>query len=223
MNITLLASTPNPERVIATAARTCYSKDVPDTIYESLTEEKISSLLRKLVELKHYSVFEHVSYTFSISGISRSCTHQLVRHRIASYSQQSQRYVDLTDSTSAIIPSSIFDSDETNEKYTNCIKEIYSTYAELVNSGIPKEDARYILPNSSTSNIIVTMNARELFNFFKLRTCNRAQWEIRTIAWKMLNICKELNPSIFEFAGPACLYGSCDQGRMSCNTPYNSF
>lgn len=202
--VELIAYTPNPENVVARAARLCYASEGGDD----------NKFLRKLKEIGHESPFEHVSFTFQIEGISRACSHQLVRHRIASYSQHSQRYIN-EGSFDYITPRSI--SGDAELKYIEALDKIAETYDELIELGVPKEDARFILPNACETKIIVTMNARSLFNFFRLRCCNRAQWEIREVANEMLRQCKEVAPTIFEKCGPACISeGKCSEGSMSC-------
>ena len=202
--VELIAYTPNSENVVAKAARLCYASEGGDD----------NKFLRKLREIGHESPFEHVSFTFQIEGISRACSHQLVRHRIASYSQRSQRYIN-EGSFDYITPRSI--SGDAELKYIEALDKIAETYDELIELGVPKEDARFILPNACETKIIVTMNARSLFNFFRLRCCNRAQWEIREVANKMLRQCKEVAPAIFEKCGPACVSeGKCPEGGMSC-------
>ena len=172
------------------------------------------SMEKKLVELGHFSPFEHVSFTFGIEGVSRALTHQLVRHRVASYSQQSQRYVDASD-FSYITPPEIKKDKDAYEKFKKIMNGLNESYAELLKIA-PKEDARYILPNAAETRIIVTMNARELLYFFRMRCCNRAQWEIREMAIEMLKLAKKAAPLIFEDAGPACVKGSCSEGKMTC-------
>jgi thymidylate synthase (FAD) len=159
---------------------------------------------------------EHATFTFGIEGISRACSHQLVRHRIASYSQQSQRYVNAK-TFNYIIPESIKRDKELKKKFEAFIKNSAETYATLSNAGIRDEDARFVLPNACETKIVVTMNARALLNFFKERICMRAQWEIRALAEKMLEECMEVAPVIFKYAGPSCETEMvCRQGKRSC-------
>ncbi len=215
MKVKLLSHTPQPEKVIATAARLCYSRLGIDDLKKNFTKEKIEAFIKKIIELGHESVLEHVSFTFGIEGISRACSHQLVRHRIASYSQQSQRYVNF-DNIEYIIPNSIKDDKRFNKKFKSLMKDISIFYKEMTEAGIPPEDARFILPNACATKIIVTMNLRELKHFFKLRCCNRAQWEIRELAIKMLRLLKNKIPILFSNMGPSCLNGPCPEGVMSC-------
>lgn len=218
MKVVLLEHTPDPEMTIALAARLCYSSSDIDGLKDKLTIDRARALIRKILRMGHHSVLEHVSFTFGIEGISRACSHQLVRHRIASYSQQSQRYVNMEESL-FVIPPSIEADRKALKIYMNTLKLIKKRYAELVQMGCPIEDARYILPNATETKIIVTMNARELIHFFKLRCCRRAQWEIREVAKEMLRLVREKAYSIFQYAGPSCISGSCQEGEMSCGDP----
>jgi thymidylate synthase (FAD) len=215
MLVQLLQHTTDPERVVAQAAKLCYSASGIEAIGEKLTPEKTRAFITQLVELGHWSALEHASFTFGVEGVSRALTHQLVRHRLASYSQQSQRYVGMSELPSgAIIPKSI--SGPLLEKFKLKLKDIGDFYEEMRQAGIPAEDARYILPNASPTKIVVTMNARELLHFFKLRCCNRAQWEIHSLADEMLELAKKAAPALFSQAGPGCLEGACPEGKMTC-------
>lgn len=216
MNVQLLAYTPDPERVVATAAKLCYSSSDIGSLMENLTEERTAKFIDMLVSIGHESPIEHVSFTFGIEGISRACSHQLVRSRIASYSQRSQRYVSEAQ-FDFITPPLIEADSDLNAMYFEYMMRTQQFYDYLVDHGIPKEDARYILPNACSTSIVVTMNARSLFNFFKHRCCNRAQEEIRNLANEMLRLCKEVAPQIFKYAGPSCVtLGRCPEGKMSC-------
>lgn len=324
--VKLISHTPDPEKVVALAAKLCYSNEDPEKIYDSLTEEEVSKYLKHLESYGHESPIEHASFTFLITGMSRSCLAQFTRHRVASFSVQSQRYIDFSnfnvatpeyiefplhrnskknyildgqenmqadidkifENTIDIIrynyvglrdriifmllskyicanvdelfqdqdfvsvkfgndeyqimkswyidgrhplsqaiydPSSSFVRDLSITGKLNAIKIAFlgnSEFRKEINrvSKIANENARCILPNAVTCNQIVTMNARELRHFFKLRCCNRAQKEIRTIAWMMLDLCKEVAPNLFAKSGPSCLYGSCSEGAMTCGKPY---
>ncbi len=216
MNITLLAHTPDPERVCAAAALTSYwYKGASETI-AVLSEKEIGDILSTVMGYGHVSVIEHATFTFSIEGISRACSHQLVRHRLASYTQQSQRYVRIEDMV-PVIPDTIRDNPEAMARYSQCMKLLSGAYGSLVDMGIPNEDARFVLPNAATTNIVMTVNARELRHFFKLRCCERAQWEIRDVAREMLRLAKEIAPKIFKNAGPSCVCErTCPEGDLSC-------
>ncbi len=215
MIVKLLSHTPEPEKVIAVAARLCYSNLSVDELLSGFTKEKIEEFIKKIIELGHESVLEHVSFTFGIEGISRACSHQLVRHRIASYSQQSQRYVNFKN-IEYVIPDSIKSNSEILNDFNDFMQQAAKLYGKMLNFGIPAEDARFILPNAANTKIIVTMNLRELKHFFKLRCCNRAQWEIRELAINMLKLLKEKIPLLFSQMGPACINGPCPEGSMSC-------
>lgn len=215
MQVELLTHTPEPELVVAAAARLCYSSSSIDALLEKSRTER-EAFLEKITSLGHLSVMEHVSFTFGVEGISRACSHQLVRHRLASYSQQSQRYVSHKARFDAVTPDSIEQRPELNDRYQSMLEEIHNFYAELLESGVPAEDARFILPNAATTKIVVTMNGRELLHFFSLRCCRRAQWEIQAMAKKMLALIKPLAPILFAAAGPGCVRGACPEGAMTC-------
>ncbi len=240
MKVTLIAHTPEPEKVIAAAAKLCYSSSDISSIKEGLTEEKTASFIDMLASIGHESPMEHVSFTFGIEGVSRACTHQLVRHRIASYSQKSQRYVN-ENGFEFITPPEIEAVPEAKAEFERSmasLTESYNKIAELLTEkhkqdflarGMDEkaaaskarkkanEDARFVLPNACETKIVVTMNVRSLFNFFKHRCCNRAQWEIKAVADEMLRLCCEAAPNVFKKAGPSCVMtGRCPEGKMSC-------
>lgn len=216
MHVKLVRHTPEPERTVAMSARLCYSAIGAAQLEERISDEQAANLVRRLVSMGHLSTLEHVTFTFAIEGVSRVLTHQLVRHRIASYSQQSQRYVKEHD-FETILPPSIAANAEAQAKFSTLMEEIQSLYNEFTEAGIPAEDARYILPNAAETKIVCTFNARSLLNFFSLRCCTRAQWEIRALANKMLAECRKVAPVIFENAGPTCVSeGVCHEGAMSC-------
>ncbi len=216
-NVILLSHTENPELVVATAARLCYSGSDVESLKEKLSSGDVGKFIEKLLSLGHNSVFEHASFTFAIEGISRVTTHELVRHRLASYSQQSQRYIEEKQIFDYITPKSIEDNDGMKAKYEAFMSASYDLYNELIQNGVAKEDARFVLPNAKEAKIIVSMNARELMHFFNLRMCARAQWEIRQMAGKMCKLAKEVAPSIFSKAGASCdTLGYCPEGAMCC-------
>ncbi len=232
LNVKLIGHTPDPEKIIATAAKLCYSSSDVDSLMEGLTDEKVKSFLELLFNLGHESPIEHATFTFAIEGISRACSHQLVRHRIASYSQKSQRYVNeaqfeyVTPEAIANDPVSKDIYDDTmgflQWSYDNICSNLISNYMkhgmdEKAAEKKANEDARMVLPNACCTSIIVTMNIRSLFNFFKHRCCNRAQWEIREMAMQMWHLCMDVSPLIFQHAGPECVTkGKCSEGKMSC-------
>ena len=222
MEVELLSYTPEPERAIAVAARLCYSPLDATKLKANFTEEQACEFVEKLADLGHMSAFEHATFTFGVAGISRACTHQLVRHRLASYNQQSQRYVKFGEGLDVVIPPEISKNKDAVATFLSARYECYQAYKKLLDCGIKAEDARYILPNAASSNIVITMNARELLHFFSLRCCNRAQWEIRSLAWHMLKLCKEVAPTVFKNAGPGCVRGTCPEGEMCCKHPYST-
>ena len=216
MKVKLMEYTKNPERVVAMAARLCYSPIGAEELSEKMTDEQVEKLVKKIVNLGHVSTVEHVSFTFAIEGISRVLTHQLVRHRIASYSQQSQRYVSEHD-FEYILPPTIAANPQAKEKYAALMQQIRSTYDELAALEIPKEDARYVLANATETKIVATFNVRSLQHFLELRCCNRAQWEIRALANLMLAEVKKVAPLLFKNAGASCVQtGRCPEGAMTC-------
>jgi thymidylate synthase (FAD) len=219
VEVKLITHTPEPERVIAAAARLCYSKSLPGDLYEDMSDEEVKELISKLLRSCHMSPFEHASFTFAISGVSRVLTHELVRHRIASHSMRSQRYVNESN-FNYIIPKTIQENELAKEMFVDSMVDSCYIYEALLEIGIPKEDARYVLPNACASQEFFTANARSLYNFFSLRCCKRALPEMRDLAWKMLELVREVAPNLFSLAGPSCLYGSCKEGTMSCGNPY---
>jgi len=215
MNVKLIGFTPNPEKLPAMAAKLTHSKTKPEELDKS-SEKELKAILDQVLKLGHTSVIEHTSFTFAISDVSRSLTHQLVRHRIASYAQQSQRYVDFKE-PNYVTPPKIAKNNEMKKAYDETMKNIWNEYNKLLEMGIPAEDSRFILPNAACTNIIVTMNARSLMNFFELRCCLHAQWEIRNLANKMLKEVKKAAPTIFKKAGPACKTKNfCPENKKDC-------
>ena len=213
MKVELINYTKDPDRACAEAAYTTVSeKGLSES--EKVSDEKVAKILRQVVSKGHHAVLEHAQFTFSIEGVSRVLTHQLVRHRIASYCQQSQRYVKF-DKLEYVTPKTIHG--EAKEKYDKTMDELQRQYRELLEAGVPAEDARYLFPNAAKTNIVVSMNARSLHNFFNLRCCLRAQWEIQELAYKMLAEARKVAPIIFENAGPYCkLIGICRENAKDC-------
>lgn len=216
MRVVLLAHTPDPERVVAAAARQCYSPRAAAEIFAHMEEAGTADFVQRLVERGHASVIEHASFTFAIEGVSRALTHQLVRSRIASFSQQSQRYVG-AGHFEYVTPPSIERNAEATALFQQTMAALQSAYQKLVDFGVPKEDARYVLPNAAASKIVVTMNARSLLHFFELRLCERAQWEIRHLAHLMLSEVRRVAPDLFRHAGPTCITQKiCREGDPAC-------
>lgn len=239
MKVNLIAHTPNPDSVIAAAAKLCYSAVGVDEILDGLTPEKTEKFIHMLTSFGHESPVEHVSFTFAVEGVSRSLLAQLTRHRIASYSVQSQRYVG-KENFEYIIPPEIDAIPEARELFVRAMENDRETYRELnriltekhaadnLAAGMEEkkalsaaskkanEDSRYVLSNACDTKLVMTMNVRSLYNFFSLRCCSRAQWEIRALALEMLRLVKAVSPVLFENAGPACVRGACSEGGMSC-------
>ncbi len=280
LKVKLMAHTPNPDAIVAAAAKLCYSPVGVDGIMEKLTDEEVAKFVNTLVSMGHESPIEHVTFTFGIEGISRSCSHQIVRHRIASFSQQSQRYVKL-DQFEYIIPPEIEKTPMAKDVFFRAMKQDQKNYNDIVEILVHKyiqieqkdkmrevlkeilgdeyfeeitaywniptcsrtsreyvakfkemypkiygaiekkaiEDARYVFPNACETKIVMTMNARSLYNFFSKRCCDRAQWEIRQLADEMLKLVKEVAPVLFKNAGAPCTKGKCPEGKMTCGNP----
>jgi len=224
LNVILLRYTTDPEEIVAQAARLCYSPASVDDLKKQVKNRDLASFIEKLTDMRHLSPVEHVAFTFGIEGISRACSHQIVRHRLASYSQQSQRYVGQHSKKSGgfhfVVPPSI-EKIGKKQWFIKKMETIQKWYDELVeslgNEGESAfEDARFLLPNAAETKIIITMNARELMHFFRVRCCNRAQWEIRAMAIEMLRLVKQVSPHIFKDAGPGCVNDKCPEGKMTC-------
>lgn len=223
LNVMLVSYTPEPEKTISAAARLCYSPADAEDILLKVEDNDQQDFLEKLTSVGHLSPVEHASFTFVVEGISRACSHQLVRHRLASYSQQSQRYVG-EEEFDYIIPPSIREDLELKALFEDTMESIRKSYTffadKLVEKGSStesaREDARFVLPNATETKIMITMNARELLHFFHQRLCNRAQWEIRAMALSMLKLVKPVAPTIFRHSGPPCVKGKCPEGARTC-------
>lgn len=239
MKVTLITHTPEPEKIIAAAAKLCYSDTSAMNLLEGLDDDKTKNFVEMLANIGHESPIEHITFTFGIEGVSRTLLAQITRHRLASFSVQSQRYVK-QENFQYITPPAIAGNPEAAEIYLksmenavndyNKISDILEEkyYQDFINQGIPEkkarnsaekkaiEDARFVLPNACETKMMVTMNARSLLNFFRLRCCNRAQWEIRELACEMLRLCSQAAPSVFKNAGASCCSGKCPEGKMSC-------
>ncbi len=224
LKVILLKHTPNPEETVAMAAKLCYSPTDISSLKEKIETKDQNKFVEKLINMGHMTPIEHATFTFAIEGISRACSHQLVRHRLASYSQQSQRYVSEEAGFDYVIPPVIKEDKELKSIFTAFIKDAQKAYNTMVTKlnekGVKGEaanqDARFILPNAAETKIVVTMNARELLHFFRQRCCNRAQWEIRAMSDEMLKLVKKTAPVIFSKAGPGCLHAPCPEGDYSC-------
>lgn len=239
MKVSLIAHTVLPEKLVAASAKLCYSSTGVDTLMDGLTEDKTAAFVDMLSEIGHESPIEHASFTFGIEGVSRSLLAQLTRHRMASYSVQSQRYV-AANQFEYVLPPEIAAIPEAAEEYRRAMEEDQAHYdrltailkekhlADNLADGMLEkeatraaekqaiEDARFVLPNACATKIVMTMNARSLHNFFRHRCCNRAQWEIRSLAEEMYKLCVDVAPHLFKKAGPPCVSGACPEGKMSC-------
>ncbi len=239
MKVQIISHTPDPEKLIASAAKLCYSQTGVDGIMDGLTPESTEKFINRLVSMGHESPFEHASFTFGIEGVSRAVLAQITRHRIASFSVQSQRYVN-KESFTYIMPPEIDALPEARDEFLKAMEEdrqhyiriasllkekhkermvsdgMEETAAEKAAEKLAFEDARSVLPNACDTKIVMTMNVRSLYNFFNLRCCSRAQWEIRELATEMLRQVKQVAPTLFRKAGPPCIAGPCPEGKMSC-------
>ena len=216
----LIRFTENPESTIALASKLCYSSLGMDELIERIEGGDKAKVIKMLKTMNHLSPFEHASFTFSVEGVSRAFLAQVTRHRIASFSVRSQRYVGESD-FNYIVPPAIADlGDSAKEEFVEQMRTVsqwYNAWQERLGGGErANEDARFVLPNACETKMILTMNARELMHFFSLRCCNRAQWEIRDVAWQMLSQVLEVAPDVFEGCGPTCLTGACSEGKKSC-------
>ena len=217
MNVILLTHTPEPEKIIAAAAKLCYSQKADiQTLMDDLDTEAVNKFIDKLMTMHHESPLEHVSFTFAIEGVSRALLAQITRHRIASFSVRSQRYCSEEDFDS-IIPDPVYQDPKKRAVFRSAMADVKIAYNELQDLGSKNEDARSVLPNACATRMIVTMNLRELLHFFNLRCCVRAQAEIRELANRMLILCEEVSPVLFTHAGAHCeALGYCPEGKMSC-------
>ena len=213
---------------MASAGRLCYAPVSAAELKSSMNEDDVTRLVRGLVRSGHHSALEHAVFTFAVDGISRACSHQLVRHRLASYSQQSQRYVRFGSAEDFIMPPRVRSNPEARAVFLEAMENARRSYDRLVELGAAEgrsnesvcEDARFVLPNAAETKIVVSMNARELRHFFSLRCCRRAQWEINRLAWTMRHLVLGAAPLLFEGTGPGCMSGKCPEGKMSCGQPW---
>ncbi|MBQ7129065.1 MAG: FAD-dependent thymidylate synthase [Clostridia bacterium] len=239
MKVSLIAYTPNPEKTVAAAAKMCYAAADVDTVMDGLTDEKVANFVDMLSEIGHESPIEHASFTFAIEGVSRALLAQITRHRIASYSVQSQRYV-AEKNFEYILPPEIEKEPKAKEIFLNSMAKSHEDYLKIseilsekyfkdfISAGLDEtlakrkaqkkaiEDARFVLPNACDTKMVATFNARSLQNFFRHRCCNRAQWEIKELACEMLKLVKQVAPNLFKKSGPPCVFGKCPEGKMSC-------
>ena len=216
MNVTLIRHTLTPEELVALGARLCYSKTNLLGLQQKVAKSDQEGFCRKVIGMGHESVLEHASFTFGVEGVSRVLLAQLTRHRLASFSVQSQRYCGAN--MELVIPDSMC-IPELADDIVVVRRAVEGLYSKAVGFGVPEEDARYLTLQAGTTRLMVTMNVRELRRFFSLRCCRRAQWEIREMADEMLAICKQIAPALFRDAGPGCVRGFCPEGEKCCGKP----
>ncbi|MBR4080341.1 MAG: FAD-dependent thymidylate synthase [Clostridia bacterium] len=222
LKVELLRHTLSPEEVVALGARLCYSRATVADLTRRVEERDQTEFCRKILGMGHDSVLEHASFTFAVEGVSRVLLAQLTRHRLASFSVQSQRYVSYENGFGYVVPPKIAAlGKDAEEEYHRQMRQMHAWYADwqekLGKSGEgANEDARFVLPGGCETRLMVTMNVRELRHFFSLRMCERAQWEIRAMATAMHRLCMETAPALFADAGPGCLRGVCPEGEKTC-------
>ena len=222
LKVILLRATPDPDEIVALGARLCYAQADVESLRERVEAKDQQAFVERVMERGHLSVTEHASFTFAVEGVSRALLAQLTRHRIASFSVQSQRYVSMADGFDYVVPPSISAlGADAEAEFARQMEQMHAWYCQwqekLGGAGeSANQDARFVLPNAAATRLLVTMNARELLHFFELRCCNRAQWEIREMAWQMLSCCREAAPALFAHAGPACVSGPCPEGKNTC-------
>ena len=221
MKVALVRHTLSPEETVALGARLCYSRATVDTLLERVSRQDQEDFVRRLMDMGHESVLEHASFTFAMEGVSRVLLAQLTRHRLASFSVQSQRYVSYETGFGYIVPPRIEAlGEDAVREYEAQMRQMHAWYVgwqeRLGHGESSNEDARFVLPGACETRLLVTMNARELRHFFGLRMCSRAQWEIRELATRMHRLAMEVAPALFADAGPGCLRGDCPEGEKSC-------
>jgi thymidylate synthase (FAD) len=215
MKVTLLEYTPDPSDLVYGSIMLTESMGTTEH-FEGIDAAEKEKRIQQLIKVEATSPIEHLNLTFLIEGISRVCSHQLVRHRLASYTQQSQRYTVIDDSSFYVTPPSLESDDKKREKYQKAMADIFGMYRSLLDDGVPEEDARFVLPNACKTNLLMTINARELLHIANVRCCERAQWEIRDLSWRMVELAQGVAPEIFRFAGPYCISGRrCPFNMMS--------
>ncbi|HOG00628.1 MAG: Thymidylate synthase ThyX [Firmicutes bacterium ADurb.Bin248] len=215
LEVRLLSHTPEPEQTVALAGRLCYSDSGIPELREAVAGNA-AQFVEKLMKLGHLSPLEHASFTFGAEGVSRALLAQITRHRIASFSVQSQRYVKQGEARYVVPPCVEALGADAVAEFARQMETAQEFYRYWLARGLKAEDARFVLPNAAETRMVFTMNARELLHFFSLRCCNRAQWEIRALAWAMLGMCLREAPAIFGNAGPGCVSADCTEGSMSC-------
>ena len=221
MKVALIRHTLSPEEVVALGARLCYSKARVDDLLKRVEARDQTAFVHKIMGMGHDSVLEHASFTFGIEGVSRVLLAQITRHRLASFSVQSQRYVSYEQGFGYIVPPKIEalgpEAVAEYERQMDTLHRWYTDWQQKLGTGEGgNEDARFVLPGACETRMMVTMNVRELRHFFSLRMCSRAQWEIRALATEMHRLCMEVAPALFADAGPGCLRGACPEGEKTC-------
>ncbi|MBQ8201086.1 MAG: FAD-dependent thymidylate synthase [Clostridia bacterium] len=221
MKVALIRHTLAPEEVVALGARLCYSRARVDDLLERVSSRDQTDFVQKIMGMGHDSVLEHASFTFGVEGVSRVLLAQITRHRLASFSVQSQRYVSYESGFGYIVPPKIealgAEAVAEFEQQMDTLHQWYTGWQERLGTGEGgNEDARFVLPGACETRMMITMNVRELRHFFSLRMCSRAQWEIRALATEMHRLCMEVAPALFANAGPGCLRGACPEGQKSC-------
>ncbi len=222
VEVKLISKPENMLKTIYTACRTCYSSKSPSDIYTEIDDdkEKMLNLITKVISSGHYSTIEHVQVSFAISGISRACSHQLVRHRHMSFSQKSQRYVEEKGQFKYIIPKAIENNEELLKKFNDFMKMTSTFYREMVEFGVKPEDARSILPNATSTSMVASLNLRELIHLCNLRLCTRAQYEIREMTNQMVKCLLEVEPWLKPYLVPKCeRFGFCDEHKSCGRKP----
>jgi len=214
VKVTLLEKSPSPTAMTATAARTCYSANSPDAIVERW-RTKPDDMVKTVDRVRaagHHSTLEHNIYVFGVTGLSRAATHQLVRHRHLQFDQQSQRYLAFKEAQFPYVkPARVSSLPAVSAQFDNLMAEVGRVYRAMMDAGIPSEDARFVLPNATASQLVVSGNARAWYEFLTLRTCNMAQWEIREMSFQVLRILKREDPVLFKDAGATCVRGYCHE------------
>ena len=222
LKVILLRATPDPDELVALGARLCYAKADLDALQQRVESGDQRAFVERVMQRGHLSVTEHANFTFAVEGVSRALLAQLTRHRLASFSVQSQRYVSMAEGFDYVIPPAIEAlGEDAKRAFIRQMETMHAWYCDWQEKlggarESANEDARFVLPNAAATRLVMTMNARELMHFFSLRCCNRAQWEIREMAWQMLALCKQAAPALFEHAGPACVSGPCPEGKNTC-------
>ncbi len=222
VEVKLISKPSDMLKTVYTACRTCYSSKSAVEIYDNTNNDvdKMLNLIKKVISSGHYSTIEHIQVSYAISGISRACSHQLVRHRHMSFSQKSQRYVEEKGQFKYIVPKSISKNIDLYKKFNDFMENTSEFYKEMVENGIKPEDARSILPNAASTSMVASLNLRELIHLCNLRLCTRAQDEIRELVKKMADCLIESEGWLKEYLVPKCeRLGFCDEHKSCGRKP----